>query len=122
MRSEAFAVTLPVGRLALLLALLLLPGAAASLLLPRLLAHPPSPAGLLLWRAALALPAILLPTLVALTRLQRHQSRAAAGLGAGRLDRLRWVWLPQLGPGIAASLLLAILFALGGHLARSPLH
>jgi ABC-type spermidine/putrescine transport system permease subunit I len=105
----------------LLLSPLFLPGAAASLLLPRLLAHPPSPAGFLLWRAALALPAILLPVFLALTRLQRHQSRAAAGLGAGWLDRLRWIWLPQLGPGIAASLLLAIMFALVGHLAGHSL-
>lgn len=108
-------------RSVLLLSLLLLPGAAAALLLPRLLAHPPSPAGLLFWRVALALPAVLLPTLLALTRLQRYQSRAAAGLGAGRLDRLRWIWLPQLGPGFAASLLLAILFTLAGHFANSPL-
>lgn len=105
----------------LLLSPLLLPGAAAALLLPRLLAHPPLPAELLLWRMALALPAILLPVLLALTRLQRHQKRAAVGLGAGWLDRLRWIWLPQLGPGVAASLLLAILFALAGHLAgQSP--
>jgi ABC-type spermidine/putrescine transport system permease subunit II len=103
---------------ALLLSVLLLPGAAASLLLPHLLAHPPSSAGLLFWRAALASPAILLPSLLALTRLQRHQTRAAAGLGAGRLDRLRWIWLPQLGPGIAVSLLLAVLFMVGSRLLR----
>ena len=96
---------------------LLLPGAAASLLLPSLLARPPSHAGLLLWRAALALPMIVSPTLLALTRLQPHQTRAAFGLGAGRLDRLRWVWLPQLGPGLAISLLLVVLFTLGAPLA-----
>ena len=108
----------PSARRTLLLLPLFLPGAAISLLLPGLIAHPPSPAGMLLWRAALALPVIVLPVLLALTRLQRHQSRAAAGLGAGRLDRLRWIWLPQLGPGIAAGVLLAILFAVGGHLLR----
>lgn len=101
----------------ILLPSLLLPGAAASLLLPSLLARPPSHAGLLLWRAVLALPMILSPMLLALTRLQRHQTRAAFGLGAGRLDRLRWIWLPQLGPGIAVSLLLAALFTLGAPLA-----
>lgn len=95
----------------LLLLLGLLPGTAASILLPSLLLRPPLPAGLLLWRAALALPIIMLPVLLALTRLQRHQSRAAVGLGAGRLDRLRWLWLPQLGPGIILSLLLAAMFA-----------
>ena len=95
----------------LLLLLGLLPGTAASILLPSLLLRPPPPAGLLLWRAALALPIIMLPVLLALTRLQRHQSRAAVGLGAGRLDRLRWLWLPQLGPGIILSLLLAAMFA-----------
>ena len=103
-------------RRALLLPLLL-PGAAASLLLPSLLARPPSHAGLMLWRAALAMPVILSPLLLGSTRLQRHQARAAFGLGAGRLDRLRWIWLPQLGLGIAASLLLAALFTLGAPLA-----
>ena len=96
----------------LLLLPLLLPGAVAALLLPSL------PCGLLgraeppLWRIALAAPVILLPLLLALTRLQRHQARAAAGLGAGWLDRLRWLWLPQLGPSLLASLLLAVLFVL----------
>jgi ABC-type spermidine/putrescine transport system permease subunit II len=111
-------VRFPPTRLAWLLAPLFLPGAAASLLLPALAAHPPSHAGMVLWRAVLALPVILFPVLLALTRLQRHQSRAAAGLGAGRRDRMRWIWLPQLGPGIAAGMLLAVLFALGGHLLR----
>ncbi len=103
-------------RLPLLLLPLLLPGAAASLLLPAALCGPIGHAGLLLWRVALASPVILLPLLSALTRLQRHQARAAAGLGAGRLDRLRWLWLPQLGPALLASLLLAILFMLAGGL------
>ena len=96
---------------------LLLPSAAGSLLLPALLARPPSHVGLLLWRAALALPVIVSPMLLALTRLQRHQTRAAFGLGANRLDRLRRIWLPQLGPGIAVSLVLAALFTLGASLA-----
>lgn len=111
--------SLPRGRdgwLPAVLTALLLPGAAASLLLPGLLVRPPSATGLLLWRMALALPAIMLPILLALTRLQKHQGRAAIGLGAGWLDRLRWIWLPQLGPGIAVSLLLAILFTLGREL------
>ncbi len=98
----------------LLLLPLLLPGAAASLLLPSLLSAPPGHAGLLLWRIALAAPVILLPLLLVLTRLQRHQARAAASLGAGRLDRLRWLWLPQFAPALLASLVLALLFALAG--------
>ena len=95
---------------------LLLPGAAAALLLPGALCGPRGGAEPLLWRVALAAPVILLPSLLALTRLQRHQARAAAGLGAGRLDRLRWLWLPQLGPALLASLLLAILFTLAAGL------
>ena len=102
----------PTHRLLLLLPLLL-PGAAASLLLPSLPCGPQGHTGLL-WRLALAAPVILLPLLLAVTRLQRHQARAAAGLGAGRLDRLRWLWLPQLGPALLASLLLAMLFVLAG--------
>lgn len=82
------------------LALLVLPGAAASLLRP-------APLG---WRIALALPMILLPSLLALDWLEWHQKRTAVGLGATRLDRLRWLWLPQLGPGLAASLLLGACF------------
>ena len=100
------------NRLPLLLLPLLLPGAAAALLLPGSPCGPLGPGALLLWRMALAAPVILLPPLLALTRLQRHQARAAAGLGAGRLDRLRWLWLPQLGPALLASLLLAIGFML----------
>jgi ABC-type spermidine/putrescine transport system permease subunit II len=103
-------------RRTLLLLPLLLPGAAASLLLPSLLMRPPPPVGLLLWRVVLALPVVVSPMLLALTRLQRHQTRAAAGLGAGRLDRLRWIWLPQLGPGFMLSLSLAALFTLAGRL------
>ena len=102
------------NRLPLLLLPLLLPGAAASLLLPSPLCGPLGHTGLLVCRMALASPVILLPPLLALTRLQRHQARAAAGLGAGRLDRLRWLWLPQLGPALLGSLLLAILFMLAG--------
>ena len=101
-----------------LLPALLLPSAAAALLLPDLLHRPPSAAGLLAWRAVLALPGVMLPVLLALARVQPYQRRAAIGLGAGRLDRLRWLWLPQLGPGIGASLLLATLFALGARLLR----
>lgn len=104
------------GLLPAVLTVLLLPGAAASLLLPGLLGRPPSATGLLMWRTILALPIIVLPILLALSRLQKHQSRAAIGLGAGWLDRLRWIWLPQLGPGIAVSLLLAVLFTLGRRL------
>ncbi len=95
---------------AALLFLLPAPGAAASIFLPG------SCAGRLIWRVALALPLIALPSLLALTRLQRHQGRAAFGLGAGRLDQLRWLWLPQLGPGLAASLLLLLLFTLADRL------
>ncbi|WP_428395420.1 hypothetical protein [Lichenicoccus sp.] len=87
---------------AALTVLLILPGTAASLLLAR-----QAP----VWQAALALPMILLPSLLALARLQRHQRRVAFGLGAGPLVRLRWIWLPQLGPGFATSLLLLVLFA-----------
>ena len=91
--------------------LLILPGAAASLLLAR---HAPS------WQAALALPLILLPSLLAIARLQQHQGRVAYGFGAGPLVRLRWLWLPQLGPGIAASLLLLLLFAFAARLLDRP--
>ena len=91
--------------------LLILPGAVASLLLAR---HSP------VWRAALALPMILLPSLLAIARLQQHQRRVAFGFGAGPLVRLRWLWLPQLGPGIAASLLLLLLFAVADHLLDRP--
>ena len=101
----------------ILLALLLLPSAATSLALPDLLDRPVPPTAMLLWRTALALPVIVLPIVLALTRLQRHQRRAAYGLGAGRLDRLRWIWLPQLGPGLALSLLLAFLLLFGHHFA-----
>ncbi len=103
----------PASRLPLLL---LLPGAAAALLLPGTLCGPFGRVGALMWRVALAAPVILLPPLLAVTRLQRHQARAAAGLGAGRLDRLRWLWLPQLGPSLLASLLLAALFMFAGSL------
>ncbi len=96
----------------MLLALGLLPGSIAAILLPVLLARPMPPFVLLLWRIALALPVVMLPLLLALGRMQRHQSRAAAGLGANWLDRLRWLWLPQLGLGIMVSLLLAVLFAM----------
>ena len=101
----------------LLLLLLLLPGAAAALLLlPDLRHRLPSPAGLLAWRAALAVPMIALPVLLALTNLHPYQNRAALGRGAGWLDRVRWIWLPRLGPSVVLSLLLAALFALGGQL------
>ena len=96
--------------------LLLLPETAASILLPALLHRPPSQAGLLAWRAALALPMVAFPLLLALARVQPWQTRAAIGLGAGWFHRLRWIWLPQLGPGIALSLLLAALFTLGAWL------
>ena len=94
-----------------LLPALALPGAAASVPVG------PAPAvASLLWRTVLALPMIALPVLLALTRLRRHQRRAAFGLGAGRLDRLRWIWLPQLGPGVLASLLLMLLWAMANRL------
>ena len=93
----------------IVLFLLVVPGAAASVLPVRAV-----PGGLA-WRVFLALPMILLPTLLALTRLQRHQRRAAFGLGARWMDQLRWIWLPQLGPGVLASLALLALFAAAGH-------
>ena len=92
---------------AALTVLLILPGTAASLLLARQLP---------VWRPVLALPMILLPSLLALARLQRHQRRVAFGFGAGPLVRLRWIWLPQLGPGVGASLLLVVLFAFAARL------
>lgn len=92
--------------LAALLFLLLLPGTAAALLMPGRLGP---------WRLILALPMIALPSLLALTRLQPHQRRAAFGLGAGRLDRMRLLWLPQLAPPACASLLLLALFLVAEH-------
>ncbi|WP_428377467.1 hypothetical protein [Lichenicoccus sp.] len=97
---------------------LMLPGAITASLLPALLGHPPGRLGLRLWRAALALPILVTPILAALRQVQAGQARAATGLGAGRFDRLRWIWLPQLGPGLAASLLLALLLAAAAFLAR----
>ena len=108
----------PVGGLlqTLLLSLMLLPAGASSLLLPDLLHRPPTHAGLLAWRAALAFPVIALPLLLALSQARPWQTRAAIGLGAGWLDRMRWIWLPQFGPSLALSVLLALLFALGTRL------
>ncbi len=90
-----------------MLFLLLVPGAAAAMLMPGRLGP---------WRLILAVPMIALPSLLALTRLQPHQGRAAFALGAGRQDRLRLLWLPQLAPGVCASLLLLALFLVVKHL------
>ena len=98
---------------------LMLPGAITAALLPAMLGHPPGHLGLRVWRAALALPVLATPVLVSLWQLQPGQARAAIGLGAGRLDRLRWIWLPQLGPGLAVSLVLAVLLAATAFLARA---
>ncbi len=95
---------------AVIVFLLVLPGAAASVLPAETVLNG------LIWRTFLALPMIALPTLLALTRLRRHQRRAAFGLGAQRMDRLRWIWLPQLGPGLLGSLGLLLLFAAARHL------
>jgi len=94
-----------------LIVLLALPGLAAFLLLGQLVRHPPGAGTLLIWRVACALPAVLTPAAIAALRLQSNQRRAAIGLGAGPLDRLRHLWLPQLGPGLLGSLLLAALLA-----------
>ncbi len=96
----------------------MLPGAIAAAVLPDLLGDPPGRLGLRLWRAALALPILVTPILAAIWRLQPGQARAAIGLGAGRFDRLRRIWLPQLGPGLATSLLLALLLGAAAFLAR----
>ena len=104
--------------LRVLSAVLPLPGAAAALLLPHLLHRPPSPAAQLPRRVAVAQPAISQPMRQAFAPVRPNHSRAAIGLGAGPLDRLRWVWLPQVGPGIAAGSMLAVLFGLWVLLAR----
>ena len=96
----------------------MLPGAITAAILPVLLNHPPSPAGLRVWRLALALPVLLTPVLASFWQLQRGEARAAASLGAKRFDRLRWIWLPQLAPGLAASLVLALLLAGAAFLTR----
>lgn len=97
-----------------LMVLIALPGLVGGLMLARLVRHPPDRHALLLWRAGLALPAVLAPAAWAMLRLQPGQRRTAIGLGAGRLDRLRHLWLPQLGPPLLASLLLAGLLIAGG--------
>ncbi len=97
---------------------LMLPGAITAALLPAFLGHPPGPLGLRLWRVALALPILVTPVLAGFWQLQPGEARAARGLGAGRLDRLRWIWLPQMGPGLAVALVLAVLLAAVAFLAR----
>ena len=43
-----------------------------------------------------------------LVLLDRNQRRVMFGLGTGWLDRLRWLWLKQLGPRLPASQVLFV--------------
>lgn len=65
-------------------------------------------AGPVVMQAVCLVPLVLLPLLRALDRLPPGLTRTAAGLGAGRLVRLRGLWLPLLGPSALAAAVLAV--------------
>ncbi|GAA4475296.1 hypothetical protein [Gluconacetobacter asukensis] len=59
-------------------------------------------------QAVCLVPLVLLPLLRALDRLPPGLARTAAGLGAGRVVRLRGLWLPLLGPAALGAAVLAV--------------
>ncbi len=58
------------------------------------------------------LPLMIINTIVALQRIDSHQTEAARALGLGELALIRRVWLPQAWPGMMTAWLLAMARAL----------
>lgn len=63
--------------------------------------------GIALAHAVIAVPYVFVTVRAALTRLDTRLVSAATSLGAGSLSILRWVYLPAIGPALAAGALLA---------------
>ena len=85
-----------------LLLLVLLPGVAGALCLPRLAGHGDAA----LWpvlQGVFVCPLVTVLPLRALMRVPASVSRTAWGLGAGTWMRARMLWLPLLGPSLVLS-------------------
>jgi putative spermidine/putrescine transport system permease protein len=63
--------------------------------------------GIALAHGVVGVPYVFLTVRAALSRLDYSLVRAAASLGAGSLSILRWVYLPAIGPALAAGMMLA---------------